>query len=1030
MPIALGQITIADLNDGVSLYTWVRYADTPTSGMSSSPTNKAYIGIAYNKETPTPSSNYADYSWSLIKGADGSNGSNGQDAVVAVLTNDTHTFPADSAGNVTSFSGGTTTMSIFLGTTDNSSAWTVTATPSSGVTGSLSGKTYTVSTFSNTVDTGFVDLTATRSGYPSITRRFTLAKAKQGNTGSTGAKGDTGSAGQNATAYWLVASNAAIGRSETGVYTPTTLSVTAKSQTGTATPINYSGRFIISETTDGTNWTERYRSTANEATRTHTPSAGISAIRVQLYLAGAFTTLIDEEIIPIVKDGIRGEKGDRGDQGFQGADGVTYYTWVKYADTPTSGMTDTPDNKKYIGLAYNKTSPTESSNYADYAWSLIQGPQGVPGTNGTNGQTLYTWIKYADTSSGAGMSDSPTGKRFLGLAHNKTTPTESNTAGDYTWSPLYDNVSVGGRNTFIQATANITKTTNSPTVTLNHAEAPNGFRVTGQQNLVGAIRINNVITENGWWTVSFWGKANGASSLTVDICDAGSTTLNFTTSWQKFSVSVNVVNYTSTTYHFVDFSNIAWINYDIKELMIEQGSVASGYSPSPEDVAKGIGDVTSQVNDIYSDMKVTPVEKNELKRLWDSIKAEYTQNVALATSVVVSSSSYTTAYNALNGTTPRIETDVLANMNTTYTFASTSARDTFRTQMNTYFTQREALLKAIGDKQYQTAEAAKVLTDNWKHSDGVTIDGANLRAGTIRSDAVVTDFFKGRSIEGGTFTLVDEGVIKSRMTKQIMAGTMPELTTFWVEGGLVRRMIVDNAANGFIGFFDGDVGDFKGFMGNSSGGYVSIVTAMEGSTADTLTGVATANLEVGTIRQTDFDGGAVVKNQHNPSSNVVLGFTQNGDFPVSVPRLRVGGSGNGSVQGFAILGQADRLLFHTNNNGIITSMNSTGLYTPSLLNGWSQYSGFETFGLYKDAFGNVHIQGLIRNGTTTSGTNIALLPTSWRPANTQIFTLYAGTTSTVRVDVGSDGYIKLNSSGAGSFISFTGCYYKQSWGSF
>ena len=62
------------------------------------------------------------------------------------------------------------------------------------------------------------------------------------------------------------------------------------------------------------------------------------------------------------------------------------------------------------------------------------GPQGVAGTNGTNGVTTYTWIKYADSSTGAGLSNDPTGKEYIGFAYNKTTATESNIASDYTWS--------------------------------------------------------------------------------------------------------------------------------------------------------------------------------------------------------------------------------------------------------------------------------------------------------------------------------------------------------------------------------------------------------------------------------------------------------------------------------------------------------------------------------------------------------------------------------------------------------------------
>lgn len=140
---------------------------------------------------------------------------------------------------------------------------------------------------------------------------------------------------------------------------------------------------------------------------------------------------------------MKGETGPQGLQGKPGADGQPRYTWLKYADTPTSGMSDLPDGKDYIGLAYNKTTSSESSNYSDYTWSKIvgeqgpqgmQGEQGVPGPAGEDGSTLYTWIKYADNASGGGMSDNPSGKKYIGLAYNKTVPTESSVASDYTWS--------------------------------------------------------------------------------------------------------------------------------------------------------------------------------------------------------------------------------------------------------------------------------------------------------------------------------------------------------------------------------------------------------------------------------------------------------------------------------------------------------------------------------------------------------------------------------------------------------------------
>lgn len=83
--------------------------------------------------------------------------------------------------------------------------------------------------------------------------------------------------------------------------------------------------------------------------------------------------------------GATGPQGPQGIQGVKGADGKTYYTWVKYADSPTSGMSDNSSGKKYIGFAYNKTTGTESTSYSDYSWSLIKGEKGETGNTGAQG---------------------------------------------------------------------------------------------------------------------------------------------------------------------------------------------------------------------------------------------------------------------------------------------------------------------------------------------------------------------------------------------------------------------------------------------------------------------------------------------------------------------------------------------------------------------------------------------------------------------------------------------------------------------
>lgn len=158
--------------------------------------------------------------------------------------------------------------------------------------------------------------------------------------------------------------------------------------------------------------------------------------------------------------GADGAPGPQGIPGKPGADGKTLYTWIMYADSPTSGISPSPAGKKYIGISYDRESPDKSSVYSDYDWALIQGPRGedgsrgpagLPGTPGKDGETTFTWYRYADDKHGNGISSDPAGKRFIGLAFNKKTPGGTNNPSDYSWTPLYDNVRVDTRNLLLKS---------------------------------------------------------------------------------------------------------------------------------------------------------------------------------------------------------------------------------------------------------------------------------------------------------------------------------------------------------------------------------------------------------------------------------------------------------------------------------------------------------------------------------------------------------------------------------------------------
>ena len=139
----------------------------------------------------------------------------------------------------------------------------------------------------------------------------------------------------------------------------------------------------------------------------------------------------------VLVKGSQGPTGNQGIPGVNGADGQTSYLHIAYADSADGVTNFNQTGGAYIGQ-YTDFTATDSTNPALYTWTKIlgaTGSQGVPGDPGADGQTTYTWVKYADSSDGlTGFSDSPTGKKYIGLAFNKTTATESANAADYTWS--------------------------------------------------------------------------------------------------------------------------------------------------------------------------------------------------------------------------------------------------------------------------------------------------------------------------------------------------------------------------------------------------------------------------------------------------------------------------------------------------------------------------------------------------------------------------------------------------------------------
>lgn len=322
--------------------------------------------------------------WSnfAFDGTPGTPGTNGLPAILAALTNDYHIVPAQHDGTGQDYTGATTTLKLYVGGVEKITDVTYAFTGDVGVGFTVNGNTITITSL--TVASATITCRATYAGvnYDRIFKVVMLKRAADGTNGVDGVDG--------ATLYTWVKY--------------------ADDASGTGLSDNPAGKSYIGLAYNKT--------TATEGTN-----------------PADYTWSL-----------IKGADGINGTDGTDGINGVSYYTWIKYADNASgSGISDSPTGKAYIGLAHNKTTAVESTNPADYTWSLIKGADGVPGTNGVDGTTFYTWIKYSDYADGTSLYDTPSANTlYIGIATNKTTAVESTVKTDYTWSKFKGDTGVAG----------------------------------------------------------------------------------------------------------------------------------------------------------------------------------------------------------------------------------------------------------------------------------------------------------------------------------------------------------------------------------------------------------------------------------------------------------------------------------------------------------------------------------------------------------------------------------------------------------
>ncbi len=463
--------------DGKTQYTHIAYANSADGrkDFSTSDSNREYIGI-YVDFNINDSTNPSDYSWTLIKGADGTQGVPGPKGADG-KTPYFHTAWAYSADGKDGF----TTIYPNLNLGDNTKTFNGTEA-GNNVTGSIWIKPST----QKTKDGDFYYLTtkAPRDDYDWFRFFFLsdqlLSKMKKievkPNTKYTFSFLAKGTGQHKVYAYnnWTNPNNTFINISLTSEWQLYILTVTSKdvipdtnvqffirSSAGTEISVK---KPKVEEGPIATPWMP----SASEVTTADYPR-----------FIGQYTnyTQVDS---PNPQDytwslirgndgaqGPQGPKGDRGEQGLQGprgdqgipgpkgADGKTQYIHIAYADTISgSGFSQTDSNKAFIGI-YQDFNATDSNNPMDYRWTKWRGSDGrdgIPGKPGADGRTPYVHFAYADSPDGhTGFSVTQNGKkRYLGV-YTDFNQADSTNPDDYTWNDTAGSITVGGENLIVNS---------------------------------------------------------------------------------------------------------------------------------------------------------------------------------------------------------------------------------------------------------------------------------------------------------------------------------------------------------------------------------------------------------------------------------------------------------------------------------------------------------------------------------------------------------------------------------------------------
>lgn len=143
---------------------------------------------------------------------------------------------------------------------------------------------------------------------------------------------------------------------------------------------------------------------------------------------------------------------------------------------------------------------------------------------------------------------------------------------------------IGGINLYRKDQA-ITPYVNNPTIIKEYdQDSLNGFVITGKSTGPGSARMDGIITKNGSYVVSFWGKSSVNAGISFYLANNSSVgSAGFTPEWRKFELKFTVENYSSTL-NYLSLQTIANTTYWFKDFKLEEGFSATGWCLAPEDI--------------------------------------------------------------------------------------------------------------------------------------------------------------------------------------------------------------------------------------------------------------------------------------------------------------------------------------------------------------------------------------------------------------------------------------------------------------